>query len=334
MLRRAGRAALLLAGLLALVLVVRRVGAATVAGSIRQIGAGFWTITLLYALHTVLRGVTLWQALPAGSIPLPSVIRIRFAAEGIEMLTMTGPFLAEPAKAWLLHRNGLDTAAAFGAVAAEYLMYNLTAAWMAAVALSLLLARAALPHALTAPAVGVLVAVVALTAGCAVAAVTNRGLIAPSSRAIVGVFSRRRGEAIAERVRDTESVLVSVLHDDPRRLAAIVVVELAGHALLAFEVAVALHALGLPATLASAFIIEGAVKCVAAMFFFIPGQLGVSEGSYALLLQAMGLPAAAGVTIVLVRRARSLVIGGLGFLLFAGGRPRQVRDEITPAPKC
>ena len=58
------------------------------------------------------------------------------------------------------------------------------------------------------------------------------------------------------------------------------------------------------------------------------------EGSYALLLQAMGLPAAAGVTIVLVRRARSLVIGGLGFLLFAGGRPRQVRDEITPAPKC
>jgi len=334
MLRRAGRAALLLTGLLALVLVIHRVGAATVAGSIRRVGAAFWTITLLYALHTLLRGVTLWQALPAGSIPLPSVIRIRFAAEGIEMLTMTGPFLAEPAKAWLLHRNGLDTAAAFGAVAAEYLLYNLTAAWMAGVALSVLLARAALPHALSAPAIGVLIAIVALTAGCALAGVTNRGLIAPSLRAIVSVFSPRRGDAIAERLHATESVMVSVLHDDPRRLAAIVVVELAGHALLAFEIAVALHALGLPAALASAFIIEGAVKCVAAMFFFIPGQLGVSEGSYALLLQAMALPAAAGVTIVLVRRGRSLVIGGLGFLLFAGRGSRPVHEEITSAPKC
>jgi lysylphosphatidylglycerol synthase-like protein len=333
MLRRAGRAALLLAGVIALALVIRRVGATTIAGSIRRIGAAFWTITLLYALHTVLRGVTLWQALPAGSIRLRSVIRIRFAAEGIEMLTMTGPFLAEPAKAWLLHRNGLAPAAAFGAVAAEYLLYNLTAAWMAGAALSLLLARATLPHAVVAPAVGVLGAVVALTGGCAVAGITNRGLIAPSLGALVGLFSRGRGEAIAERLRDTESVLVSVLHDDPRRLAAILIVELAGHALLAFEIAVALHALGLQATLGSAFIIEGAVKGVASMFFFIPGQLGVSEGSYALLLQAMGLPAAAGVTIVLVRRARSLAIGGLG-LLFAGGPRRPANDEIEPAPKC
>ena len=328
MLRRAGRAALLLAGVIALALVIHRVGAANVAGSIRRIGSAFWTITLLYALHTALRGVTLWQALPAGSIPLPSVVRIRFAAEGIEMLTMTGPFLAEPAKAWLLHRNGLDAPAAFGAVAAEYLLYNLTAAWMAAAALSLLLARAALPHAFTAPAVIVLAVIVALTAGCAVAGLTNRGLIAPSLRVIVGLVSPGRAEAIAGRLRDTESVLVSVLHDDPRRLAAIVAVELAGHALLALEIAVALHALGLQATLPSAFIIEGAVKCVAAMFFFVPGQLGVSEGSYALLLQAMGLPAAAGVTIVLVRRARSLAIGALGFLLFAGGRSRRQGNPL------
>ena len=70
------------------------------------------------------------------------------------------------------------------------------------------------------------------------------------------------------------------------------------------------------------------------MFFFVPGQLGVSEGSYALLLEAMGLPGAAGVTIVLVRRARSLAVGGLGFLLFAGGPARRADDRINPAPKC
>ena len=334
MLRRAGRAALLLVGLIALILVIRHVGPATIAASIRRMGTAFWTITLLYALHTALRGVTLWQALPSGSIPLGRVIRIRFAAEGIEILTMTGPFLAEPAKAWLLHRHGLAAPAAFGAVAAEYLLYNLTSAWMAGVSLSLLLARGVLPHALDAPAIGVLGIVIALTIGCAIAGATGRGLIAPSLRAIVGLFSRRRGEAIAARLHDTEAVLVAVLHDNPRRLAAILAVELAGHALLAFEIVVALDALGLQAAIASAFIIEGAVKCVAAMFFFIPGQLGVSEGSYALLLTAMGLPAATGVTIVLVRRARSLAIGAAGFLLFAGGTDRSSRDDVKVAPKC
>src|SRR6476646_12302704 len=124
MLRRAGQAALLLAGLVALGLIVRHIGVATIAGLIRRIGAAFWVITLLYAAHTALRGLALWTTLPAGPPGMAAVIQIRFAAEGVEMLTLTGPFLAEPAKAWLLHRNGLDTAAAFGAVAAEYLMYN------------------------------------------------------------------------------------------------------------------------------------------------------------------------------------------------------------------
>jgi len=114
-----------------------------------------------------------------------------------------------------------------------------------------------------------------------------------------------------------EGVLVAVLHDDPRRLAAMLAVELAGHALLAIEIMVALDALRLDAGLGSAFVIEGAVKWIGALFFFVPGQVGVSEGIYAMLLPAVGLPAAAGVTIALVRRARALIVGGLGFLFFA-----------------
>src|SRR3954471_11970804 len=154
--RRAGHAALLLAGLIALALVVRHIGPAAIAGLIRRIGAAFWIITLLYAAHTAARGVALWQTLPAGTIGLAAVIEIRFAAEGVKMLTLSGPFLAEPAKAWLLHRRGLDGAEAFGGVAAEYLIYNLTAAWMAAAALSILLARGVLPDLLRVPAIGML----------------------------------------------------------------------------------------------------------------------------------------------------------------------------------
>jgi hypothetical protein len=305
------------AGLAALVLIVRQIGASTIAGMIHRTGWSFCLVILIYAAHTALRGVALWQTLPARVIPLQDVIAIRFGAEGLEMLTLTGPFLAEPAKAWLLHRRGLDGPEAFGAVAAEYLLYNLTAAWMAAAALSILLARDVLPRMLSVPAQGMLIGVSILTVGCVVAGITGKGLVAPSVRFVTSLVAPRHADGSAARVRGAERVLVSVLHDDPRRLAAVLAVELAGHALLVLEIVVMLGALGLDASLASAFVIEGGVKCIGAMFFFVPGQIGVSEGVYALLLPVLTLPAAAGVTIALVRRLRALAVGGAGFLLFA-----------------
>jgi hypothetical protein len=317
MLRRAGHAALIALGLTALVLIIRQIGPGTIAGMIRQIGWWFWAITLIYAAHTALRGVALWQTLPVGALPLLEVVGIRLGAEGVEMLTLTGPFLAEPAKAWLLHRRGIDGAGAFGAVAAEYLLYNLTAAWMGAGALAILLSKGALPGALIVPAKGLLAAVAALTIGCVIAGITGRGLVAPAVGAIARRVAPRHAAAVAAHVIPAEGVLVSVLHDDPRGLAALLAVELAGHALLALEILVTLGALGLHAGPGSAFVIEGAVKWIGALFFFVPGQVGVSEGIYAVLLPAMGLPAAAGVTIALVRRARALAVGGVGFLLFA-----------------
>ncbi len=304
-------------GLAALVLIVWQIGASTIAGMIHRTGWSFFLVILIYAAHTALRGVALWQTLPASVIPLRDVIAIRFGAEGLEMLTLTGPFLAEPAKAWLLHRRGLDGPEAFGAVAAEYLLYNLTAAWMAAAALSILLARGVLPRMLSVPAQGMLIAVATLTVGCVVAGVTGKGLVAPAVRLVARLVAPRHAEGTAARVQGAESVLVSVLHDDPRRLGAVLAVELASHALLALEIVVMLGALGFDAGVASAFIIEGGVKCIGAMFFFVPGQIGVSEGVYALLLPVLTLPAAAGVTIALVRRLRALAVGGAGFLLFA-----------------
>jgi uncharacterized membrane protein YbhN (UPF0104 family) len=81
--------------------------------------------------------------------------------------------------------------------------------------------------------------------------------------------------------------------------------------------------------LTTAFIVEGTVKCIGAIFFFVPGQLGVSEGIYAVLLPAVGLPAAAGVTMALVRRARALVVGTIGFVVFAQSR----RDDIVTSSR-
>jgi Lysylphosphatidylglycerol synthase TM region len=316
--QRLGQSAIVIAGAVALALVVRHIGAAAIAGLLRQVGWWFWLSVLIYAGNIALRGVALWRVLPAGAIPIQHVIAIRFGVEGVEMLTLTGPFVAEPAKAWLLHRRGVHGPEAIGAVAAEYLVYDLVAAWMAAAALSVLLLRGALPHALRVPAEGMLVAVALLTLGCVIAAVTGKGLIVPAVRTVARLVGR--ADAAADgiaRVDEAERVLVSVLHDDPRRLVTVLAAELAAHGLLVVEIMFLLGALGLQAGLGTALVLEGAVKCIGALFFFVPGQLGVSEGIYALLLPLVGFPAAAGVTIILLRRARALAVGAAGFLFFA-----------------
>ena len=316
----------MIAGAVALALVVRHIGAAAIAGLLRQVGWWFWLSVVIYAGTIALRGLALWRVLPAGAIPLRHVIAIRFGVEGVEMLTLTGPFVAEPAKAWLLHRRGLDGPGAVGAVAAEYLIYDLVAAWMAAAALSVLLRRGALSHALRVPAEGILVAVAILTLACVIAAVTGQGLIVPAVRAFARLVGRTDETAAGlARVDEAERVLVSVLHDDPLRLAAVLAAELAANGLLVVEILFLLGALGFRAGPGTAFVLEGAVKCIGGLFFFVPGQLGISEGIYALLLPLVGLPAAAGVTIILLRRARALAVGAAGFLFFA--RPARHRVD-------
>jgi hypothetical protein len=300
--KRAIRVALLAAGLAALVGLVRQVGVAIVADLLRRTGPALGVVSALYLAHIAARAAALWRSI--GALRYVDVLRIRLSGEAIEMLTFTGPFLAEPAKGWLLTRQGLSGAEAFGGVAVEYLVYTLTSAWMAVVALSLLLARAVLPITLRRPVLGVVVAMAAFTLGFAVAAITGVGLIAPVVR---GVGASRA----AARIEPLEQVLVNFMHRQPRRLMQVIGIELAGQLLLVIEILVTIRSLGFAFSSVDALIVEGAVKFISVAFFFVPGQLGASEGVYTLLFQSLGLPGAVGLTMALVRRVRALIVAAI-----------------------
>lgn len=62
------------------------------------------------------------------------------------------------------------------------------------------------------------------------------------------------------------------------------------------------------------FLLEGGTKFANTAFFFIPGRVGAGEGTYAIVFEALGLPAAAGFTMPLIRRLRSMLISGTGLL--------------------
>lgn len=48
------------------------------------------------------------------------------------------------------------------------------------------------------------------------------------------------------------------------------------------------------------------------IFFFVPGQVGTNEAVLATVFDALGLPAAAGVIVGLLRRVRSVLVASTG----------------------
>ena len=311
------RIALLLVGAAVLALLVSRVGARSIVELLRRVGWGFAIVSAIYTLHLAIRAVALWRCLPDGMLGYAGVLGIRLAGEAIEMLTFTGPFLAEPAKGWLLTRRGISGANAFGGVAVEYLLYTVVSAWLAVWALSVLVARDVLPPGFHTPVLIVVAIMVTFTVLCAAAAVAGAGMIAPMARRAGVIVGRERADAAAARIDPVERVLIGFMHDRPGRLAEVLAIEAAGHAVLASEIYVVVSALGFHPAAIDAFIVEGAVKFISVAFFFIPGQVGAQEGVYTLLFQAIGLTGAVGLTMALVRRVRALIVAGAGLAVLA-----------------
>jgi hypothetical protein len=211
----------------------------------------------------------------------------------------------------------LTTAHAFATVATEYLLYTVVSSWLATIALSLLLVRGALPPAVRPAAVIVLAITIAFIAAFAFAAITGIGLIVPILRASRLLIGARWAEHAAHEFGQVEDVLITFLHANPGRLAEVLAMETGAHMLLMLEIWVVIAALGLPLFWTDPLIVEGGVKFIAIAFSFIPGQFGASEGVYALLFGAIGLPTAAGLTLALVRRIRGLLVAAAGVVALA-----------------
>src|SRR5262245_64458912 len=113
------RLILLLGGLTVLILIASRIGMSALVDMFRRAGWAFVWVTVLYALHVGQRALALARCLPETGLRFRDVGRGRLAGEAIELLTFTGPLLAEPSKGLSWNRPGNQTADAFRAVGVE-----------------------------------------------------------------------------------------------------------------------------------------------------------------------------------------------------------------------
>ena len=294
-----------------------------------RLGWSFLSVAAIYSLHVMTRAEALRRTILRSSVRYADALRIRLSGDVVEKLTFTGPFLAEPAKGWLLTQRGLSGAEAFAAVATEYLLYTVTSACLAIAAVALLLVREAVPAGVRTAGVIAMAVAIGFLAAFAFASVTGIGLIAPAVRTSQIVIGRRRADAAAHAFAPVEAVIIAFLHEHPARVAQVLAFETAAQLMLVMEVWVVIAGLGLAVSGTGSLILEGGAKFIATAFAFVPGQVGASEGVYALLAGAIGLPPAAGLTLALVRRMRGLLVASVGVVVLAavdGGRRPEDRN--------
>ncbi|HWF87111.1 MAG TPA: lysylphosphatidylglycerol synthase domain-containing protein [Vicinamibacterales bacterium] len=314
---RTVRVLILVLGLGAVAFLIWYAGPQVVFRMLAHAGWSLPAIVGIYAVHVATRAVALWRCVLSGGVRYTHVLGIRLSGEAVEMLTFTGPFLAEPAKGWLLKRRGLTTADAFAAVVTEYLLYTVVSSCLTIAALWLLLMRGSLPPAVRPAAAVVMALTIAFVAAFAFAVMTGIGLIVPVLRASRLVIGTARSERAAHEFGRVEDVIIRFLHGHRGRLAEVLAIEAAAHMLLVTEIWIVLTTLGYSLPWTDPFIVEGGRKITTAAFAFVPGQFGASEGMYALLAGAIGLPAAAGLTLALVRRIRGLLVASAGVVVLA-----------------
>jgi len=311
------RVVFLLLGTALLVLLLGRLGPSEILHVLGRIGWHSIPILLLYTAYQATRALALRACVvQATSLRYGDALTIRFSGEAVQSLTFTGPLLAEPTKAWLLERHGLTRKEGFAATITEYLICTFVTAGMSIAGLLYLVRQFEPIPVVSWVATGMAFGIGAFLIASAIAIVRRFYLIGAviAGLARIGVLRGRLRPDMAW-INRMEDLLLAVLRDRPGRFAAIALIETAAQAFLILEVVVVLHALELAAPQSYPFVIEAVTKFISVAFLFIPMQMGVAEGTYAVIFATLGLPAAAGFTLAFVRRARSLLVAGIGLTM-------------------
>jgi putative membrane protein len=242
-------------------------------------------------------------AAPAGSSRpgLGTLLTLRWVREGINNLLPVAQIGGEVVGARLLARGGMRLPEAIAATICDLTLETVTQIVFAVLGLALLPA-------------GRFGGAVSL-AGIGLACLLVCGFVAVQIGGGAGLLERlllRMGEAVGRHefraVKGMEAALRRRY-----RAAGPLLRGAAWHLLSwlsgAVEVFLILHALGFPADLRTALLLESLGQAVKSIGFAVPGAIGVQEGGYAAIAAALGLPPGLGVAISLIKRLREIVFG-------------------------
>jgi len=268
-----------------------------------------------------------------GRFSYPAMFGLLLASESVKFAAFAGLVFGESIKGTLLSRR-VSTARAVSSVLLDVLLYQLSAAvfLLAGALLLAWKAPAALRRDLEILAGVVAVGLALVAFGFAREFRTTRRLLGapfksgsspvttsgtgPVGQAFLPVRPARLWlEKHGEKLSEAGDQVFGFHRQHPWLFWGVLAWDMMAHCLSALEVMVALHLLGPLVGWREAVGIEALTKLLRLPGAVVPANLGVFEGGTAVIVVALGLPAAAGVALGIIRQLRSLLWAALGFLV-------------------
>ena len=305
--RRLLTAACAIGGAALFAYVVQRTGIADILEGIQRVGWGLAAILALAGLRFMIRAVS-WRLCmaPGAALTFGQALGAFLAGDAVGSVTPLGLLASEPTKMFLT-RHHLATRESAASLALENLMYAASVVAMVAVGVAAVLA--------TVP----LTAAWRLWMAAALIGVLAAGFV--GLRLLRGTWDGRRGARPRwrEQLAAVRLAAVGFSAAHPGRLWRAFALDLVFHLLAVVEVFLTLQWLlgDLSPTLAQAVVFEALNRVVTVAFKFVPFRIGVDEALSGAMAPMLAVNPAAGVSLAIVRKVRSLVWSGVGLGIIA-----------------
>ncbi len=302
----------------------------------RLVDLGAWGALAVCAVYftAFLVDTASWQLmLPGVRLDAPWLYRlwkVRMVGQVLNLVIPAGSFGGEPVKAVLLkraHAIGYREGAASLFIAKTVNLLGLAA--FSAVGFALMLQVETLPGAYV------------LAAGAGLAAlgfgiigfyaVQRWGAASYLARRLAAWRFGRRLEGLLEHIHEVDDHFERFYARQPARFAAALALALASWLIGMGEIVVIMWFLGVPVTLAEAWLIETVAQLVRAGTFFIPASLGATEAAMVLVYEALVGAPSLGFAVALIRRARELLWIAWGLWLGWLEAPGAIAAVTEPA---
>jgi hypothetical protein len=329
------RVAAILAGFILLAALFIHLGPTRILLLLARLGWNFLVVVALFGTHEVVRTVAIRSCLPADlRPPLGELLLIRVLGEAAGAVTRTGALAAEPARAWLLANRSGQAAAAYAAAVGELLANSFASAGVTAAVSAWVLLRTGM----TGPVI-VLADVLfwgsSVYLSMIVAHLVSRGAILRAGIRVAGrwpVLGPRLRRDAASVVGTQQSVGVTATRR-PAVFWSIVPLELLAQCLLVCEVYWTIRSMGVAVSVRSALFMEVMTRGLTIVEF-----VGATEMGFAVVFTWLGMPAAIGFSLSLVRTLRSLAAAAIVVVLSrlravdgpAAGLRRSLVEPETP----
>jgi lysylphosphatidylglycerol synthase-like protein len=311
-----------IAGVLLFAYALRVAGLQNVADGVRRTGIGFVWVLLLSGLRYLLRCYA-WRLCveePEGLSTREAFVAF-IAGDAVGNLTLFGPVASEGTKAIVVTRH-LPTLSALSSIALENIFYALSVAIMVGIGTLVFLNAFQLSPATQA--ISFASAAAALTLGSATLLLLYR-----KPRVLTGMAEWTVGRTSwpglrlglrsrVDSIRELEDRIHRFASSYPSRVPRVLLFELAFHAAAVAEIYVLLMLLlgGSARTLLlESIVLETVNRLITIVFKFVPMRIGVDEAGSGLATQVLISSSGVGVTIAIVRKARTLFWAAIGVLL-------------------